>query len=43
MVVLVTPGLYRLDIGSFPSAGDRPMAYLSPLDCLFRLADPALG
>ena len=27
----------------FPSAEERPMAYLSPPDCIFGRADPVLG
>ena len=36
IAVIVTPGLCRLGVRSFLSAGERPMAYLGPLDCLFR-------
>ena len=36
IAVIVTPGLYRLGIGSLLSAGERPMTYLGPLDWLFR-------
>ena len=33
---IVTPGLYRIDIGSLLSAEERLMAYLDPLNCLYR-------
>lgn len=41
IVVIVTPGLFRLDIERSISAGERPMAYWDPLDCLFGYCWPS--